>query len=194
MIVSLSDFCLCAAVLAVSACGGSTNGEVNSYAFSNFDVGSDQSGELVDRINVLPTTISADLPEFGGATYDGMVGVLLPIDENDVLGTLRLYADFADNSLTGEAGNFFTPNNQPTEGSLVFTNGVISNDGTATGRVDITGQIEFPVGTMTLEDNLGFRFVGEEGEFVTGDLQFTNAVTESGDNMTAIILWSAELQ
>lgn len=193
---SIRAFILFTVPLAIFGCTSNTSDAdaTNAYAFSDFDVGRDQYIDLQGRVESLSTTLVDNLPPSGVATYDGMIGLFLPVDDNDVFGTVRLQANFDDNSLVGEAGSFYTSANQPTEGALTFSDGAIPTDDLVIPKIDIAGQIAFPIGTLTIDDEFSFRFVGDTGEYVTGDLAFTDAVSESGETFSTSMVWSAERQ
>jgi hypothetical protein len=93
----------------LTACGGGDSGELslaqNASAIAN------DTQLILDRINLMPGTSSANVPTTGSAVYSGTLAgvVVLPSrigDPATFLGNVDVTTDFSDNTLTGSARNF----------------------------------------------------------------------------------------
>ncbi len=137
------------AMISLVGCGGSSAVSPNAFAFDNLETADENFMQLNQATSGPSSTFAENLPAAGKSTYDGMM-TILPSNDDNVVGTIRLNADFSDNNLTGQAGSFYTADNQPTVGSLSFAGGDIPSVGVADGTVDVSGQIEFHVGRRNI--------------------------------------------
>jgi len=161
--------------LAVSACGTATNDQVDfDSQLREFITISDQ----LERQDWDITDAEA-LPHAQSANFYGRI-YIAALDGDEVLqtsymGDLSLTANFLNDTVSGDATNFFEMGNQPVSGSLAVSNGSI--DRTAVAEVDhqFTANLS---GTLTDSINIDLEFdaaisgdfYGPAAEGATGDV------------------------
>ncbi len=175
----------------VSACGGSSDNSDASLA--SFEDLRDQTDTLYTELETADITDYADLPTSGSATYEGSLLLAIATDEVDgALGVLEMTADFADSTISGNASNFFNPDQERVAGSVNFTNGEILEDsGGAFFTTDVSGSVTIAGGSMEIDGESFGYFAGNDGELLTG-LVTGSATDTSGDSIYMEGLIAAE--
>lgn len=128
------------AIAFLAACGGSSAGSAGggvSNAFNTPQGAIDALEDFNNRNGELQPTPVAAIPTAGSASYDGVLTVARfverfpgdpdPLVLDPLIGELEVDVDFAANTVTGGADNFFSPTNA-VEGSLTLSEGEILRD------------------------------------------------------------------
>lgn len=160
-----------AAIVALSACGGSSTGPASFTTASTqamFDDRLERGEALIDKYdNALPTS---NMPTTGTASYAGLAGFAdgPNFDEADVVATaeVAMTASFTPSggSVSGSMSNFLALNSDTNEvealqGSLTIADQTIIANGFVT---TVSGTLTDPEGTLNVTGSMNGQFLGDE--------------------------------
>lgn len=174
----------CACLAALAACGG-TEGLPPEAALS-YDELFEQGRVIYDAAARTPVTPEANMPATGTAGYAGIAAISsVPlthsVDDGELLGTVRMDADFASNSVSGTMGNFredFT--DAAYQGELKVENGQISGNGFT---ADVSGQLSPQGGSgVTYDGVMAGEFRGNSAEMIDGGFSGTITLPNNSTN------------
>lgn len=183
MYANLKLYATTAAIVLLAGCGGGATGP-------SFEELSDEFLDLAERSPVIggERFVASDLPETGGANYNGVIGVFSNgPDDFTLLGDLQMTASFADDTISGGADNFSDSDGDTYSGRIPITNGFIYRDDNpelATFEADFDGELVYdPTGeVLAVETFMEGDFYGDQYEFVAGIV--TGTVSSSGSVVT----------
>ncbi|WP_322892114.1 MULTISPECIES: hypothetical protein [unclassified Yoonia] len=120
-----------------------------------------------------PLTSLANLPDTGSFNYSGVfqvseIDIEPDVEGEDLAGQLRLTADFASNSISGNILNVVNSRNEIYEGSVSITGDILREEFPRISSTSVGILIRDGV-TLDVSALFDGRFVGEAYEGITGD-------------------------
>ncbi|WP_342071369.1 hypothetical protein [Yoonia algicola] len=166
------NFKLCAstaAIVLVAGCGGGGAGGPTYEDLTDEFLGLAERAPVIDSERFL----ASDLPETGGANYNGVIGIFSSSEDFALLGDLQMTASFSDDTISGGADSFSNSDGETYSGRIPIRNGIIFRDDLPdlpTFEADFDGELVFdPTGDVIVvnTDMIG-DFYGDQYEFVSG--------------------------
>lgn len=170
-------------LLLLAACGGGSTGGSNAPAFTSTQGAVDELEFFLDEVEQLGPTPAEVIPTSGSARYEGVFSLaqtvsLFPGDpnpslRNPMIGELGLNVDFADNTVSGNADNFFGGEGA-VAGALTISDGeVLRTDVGVLFDGDVSGQLGFGSVQRDVDGAIFGFFIGENAEFPSGSFEGT---------------------
>ena len=166
------------AIALLAACGGGSTGVGNAPQFTTLDGAVDELGFFIDKAERLDPTPVANLPTSGSAEYEGVFSLgrifeRFPNDpnpqlDNPLVGEVDLDVNFAQNTVTGDADNFFGENGA-VSGQLAITAGQIDRSGPDLfWDAEVNGNLPINGAQRTVEGDVFGGFSGNRSQFIGG--------------------------
>jgi hypothetical protein len=172
----------CAATAAIVLVAGGGGGGANEPTFGELG---DEFLDLAERSPVIEGErfVASNLPEMGGAKYNGVIGIFSSSEEFALLGDLDMTASFSDDTISGGADSFSDSEGDTYSGRIPIRNGMIFRDDLAefaTFEADFNGDLVFdPTGDIIAVNTfMEGDFFGDQYEFVGGIL--TGTLSDGG--------------
>lgn len=168
------------AIAATSACMESDDADTTQAALSFAELNI-LNADLLDAATSAGTTPVDNIPDTGSATYDGTLFLTLQDGSEDgVIGQAQMVSNFATDSITGNADNFYDLEGNATAGSLTLEDGGFDRVvGLVSGEMN--GNVTFAEGAMDVETAVVGNFSGTDADYLSGVLVGEAAPTGADD-------------
>lgn len=162
------------ALTALSACGGASTGVPFVAGTNSYQATYAEGFRISELARALDTTPAAAAALQGRASYSGIIGIELAgvsttIDRVD--GDLSLDVNFADETLSGSANDFYSQLNGSVAGALTITEGVLAEDDVQKGMLaEFEGELELSRVMRDVSGLLIGEFRGGDARTLTGSV------------------------
>ena len=178
---------LAAMLTLLGACGEASNDpdDVTLDPGVNFASLTAEADRLDTRAQSLPTVQAGNIPDMGVVTYNGIVS-LNPDEGPDLIGNLRLEADFVGSGIGGGVDNIINDDDQAYTGSLGIT-GDIVRTGDTNINATLSGTINNTSGELTtLLSTMTGAFQGLGTDMASGTVSGVISGGDYGDTGTGV--------
>ncbi|NDV01643.1 transferrin-binding protein-like solute binding protein [Pseudoroseicyclus tamaricis] len=173
----------------LSACSSGSSG-ASEPRFETYDEWSAFNDDLGDRVGESDSVFIEDLPTSGTADYEGYFFIRhYETDGNRYVGgDVGLDVDFADQSLTGEAGNFIDDEDRQIAGTVMIAGqGFISDPYFLDTHVvtDLNGTLASPLGhELAIDEAVEAYFTeDDEGSILSSISEMTGTSLYTGETV-----------